>query len=448
MGAAVGAVALSSRPAHAEADRLHAFAHELRHKESRARWQIVGRSPQQATAGDSPEIDRHVDEIIGGFTAFSTIKELEALSLEEQAHPSIQRLIGESAEAVGGSIHSCLALLEGFLASDAPDREDQLRASLGRLRLSMDLWPLPTGRRNLMLSSLQRLERERRPGALLRRAEHLVAKMRKLDRLSLELDARGEVGGLPIQDPAALAQIEAGQRRWASEAAHLGGVDRPEAGRAGFGPLPEPHGATSRKTKKIVGILIISIGCVVGALFLMVGLCVLACGSAWGIPLMLLGAAIIAGSIVAGVMLLKQAKGMEDGSAALGPSRPVGSARLAVAGAEGWVRTGLHRRAGQRLAARSSGFVRLGLFEVVDAEGRGEATGEEAWLPGAPSGALVGRVGEDRFFLGSEGLVPEGPEGPLLLAVNRGAGDPPSPKGSFEVALTIYELVALPEVPA
>jgi len=41
---------------------------------------------------------------------------------------------------------------------------------------------------------------------------------------------------------------------------------------------------------------------------------------------------------------------------------------------------------------------------------------------GAPLGALVGRVGDQPFFLGRDGQVPEGPEGALELAINQVQG--------------------------
>ena len=63
------------------------------------------------------------------------------------------------------------------------------------------------------------------------------------------------------------------------------------------------------------------------------------------------------------------------------------------------------------------------------------AAGPGAPLPGAPSGALVGRVGDQTFFLGAEGLVPRGLSGPLLLAVNLRPSAAAVARGGVEVQL-------------
>ena len=52
---------------------------------------------------------------------------------------------------------------------------------------------------------------------------------------------------------------------------------------------------------------------------------------------------------------------------------------------------------------------------------------------GAPSGGLVGRVGARTFFLGSEGLVPPGLSGPLLLSLNLSPAAAAQARGGVEV---------------
>ena len=67
-------------------------------------------------------------------------------------------------------------------------------------------------------------------------------------------------------------------------------------------------------------------------------------------------------------------------------------------------------------------MVRLPGTWLADADGNGVAAESGALVVGAPLGALVGRVGDQPFFLGRDGQVPEGPEGSLELAINQVQG--------------------------
>jgi hypothetical protein len=110
-----------------------------------------------------------------------------------------------------------------------------------------------------------------------------------------------------------------------------------------------------------------------------------------------------------------------------------------VLGADGWVDAGVDRGVATTVLVRSTGLVRMRARWMADADGNGETAGAGAFVPAAPLGALVGRVGDDCFFLGSEGVVPEGPVGRLQLAVNAVPGArSQAPRGHFAAHVTVY----------
>ena len=89
-----------------------------------------------------------MDAIVAGVASFTTLRAVQEISLHDQAHPAVQEL------------------LEGWLASEDPDREGKLRAALGTIRGTLDSWPVPPARQHQLMGGLLRLERARGPQAL------------------------------------------------------------------------------------------------------------------------------------------------------------------------------------------------------------------------------------------------------------------------------------------
>jgi hypothetical protein len=115
-----------------------------------------------------------------------------------------------------------------------------------------------------------------------------------------------------------------------------------------------------------------------------------------------------------------------------GPAQPIGW--LSVPADAGWV-AAPSAAAGHDQVVLAWGLVQSGRAWPADADGDGVAAGPGAPLPGAPAGALVGRVGDRTFFLGAEGLVPRGLAGPLLLAINLSPAAAARATGGVEVQL-------------
>jgi hypothetical protein len=435
--AAVGVAAFTPRVASADSNRLSAFAAGLRGRQGELRQQYLDSVYDDRPASADRALNPHIQALAAGFGAVSTIKDIQELPPEEQAHPEIQRLIGDSATAVGASNFHTRELLEAFLASDDPNRENHLRAAVRGVRLSLPEWPTREGRKNLMVGPLLELERETRPGALVRRVERLVGRLKKVERVTAELEARDEPA-LLVTDPEVAARAEAGRQRWADE---LGDAVADDAAEAAVDELPEERPKPKKRTLKLAGILILSIGCSIGGILVLTGLCVVACGAPAGIIVMLLGVAIVGVSLWMGLSLLKKAGKLTERADPEPPEQYARTERveMPVHGAEGWVETGIQREEGRQLVVRGSGLVRARGAWMADADGNGETAGFDALVPGAPFGALVGCVGDDRFFIGSEGLVPAGPAGALRLAVNQAA--PHAPRGYFFADVTVFEPV-------
>jgi hypothetical protein len=127
-----------------------------------------------------------------------------------------------------------------------------------------------------------------------------------------------------------------------------------------------------------------------------------------------------------------------DERRAPGPLEAAAQHPVAVLAEEEWVTTPARRSAESVLLVYASGLVRSPAGWMADADGNGVVAGEQALVPGAPVCALVGRVGGETFFLGSEGRVPDGPEGALELAINRDGGVR-GPKGHMAARVYVME---------
>lgn len=380
-----------------------------------------------AGEGDRPSVAALAD----GLGALSILKLLEQVPYEDQVHPAMQRLLTEAAAAVGGALRASREVLEAFVDDehDELDRDAHLRAALRALRLGIRDWNAPGERQRQLELGLEALETDPTPGQLLRRARREVTRLRKVEAIAAAWAERADRSGLAeVHDPAVRARLEAGRARWAA----ADGEDDP-----GDGAAPVDGGLMA------AGILVLGLGSVVGLVVALAGLCVVACGSAIGVLPFLLGVGIMALSIWGGLRLMKKARSTDSPAETAeadpdGPRRVREAHRVAVLGAEGWVPTPVAREDGAvRLWVRGEGLVRNPRRWLADADGNAVAAGPGGLVPGAPVGALVGRVGDDVFFLGSEGTVPEGPAGPLWLAVNREAGE--APRGHFVALVRVLE---------
>lgn len=398
--------------------------------ELRARWAEQRRDYLDTVFADRPGADRdplHASALaIGdGLGALATYKDLEVVPPEDQAHPAMQALIHDVSAAIGGAVRATREVLEGFLAGadDDPHRDTHLQAVLRTVRFGLSDWKTSVGRQRNLELAVETFEREADREGLLRRLRRDVKRLRKAEVLAESLAARQDQTGLLALDDAALAErVAVGRARWAQD-----------------DPAP-PAGAEPKKKKTglvVLGVLVMGIGAVGGTILLALGGCGLACGGGaiYVLPLVL-GAGLIGLAIWGGIALVRRGSEPETAAHDLGPLLPRQETGVAVLAAEGWVPTGVMRGEDAPVLVEASGLVRAPGSWLADPDGSGVLAGETALVAGAPIGALVGRVGGDRFFLGRLGRVPDGPSGPIELAVNR-VDD--RCKGHFAARLRVYE---------
>lgn len=82
-----------------------------------------------------------------------------------------------------------------------------------------------------------------------------------------------------------------------------------------------------------------------------------------------------------------------------------------------WVDTGLQRSPGYQMMVYTTGFF-WDLGSKIGPNGNGKAAPEGSLWPGGPVGGLIGRIGAERFMLGSRERVPTLDGGSLELAIN------------------------------
>lgn len=111
--------------------------------------------------------------------------------------------------------------------------------------------------------------------------------------------------------------------------------------------------------------------------------------------------------------------------------------RVVVAGKDGWVQAGVILTAGQTVTVRAAGEVCTKGSDRTRCSGpEGQPRVSEANVPGFEKkghGALLGAVGDVRFYLGRERRFVAASSGPLLLGAND--VDPDNNSGAYEVAI-------------
>ncbi len=449
-GAAAASVTLLPRSADA-APAIEARVGALRAQWACQREDYLASMFADRPAAGSNTLTPHAEALGDGLGGLATLKDLEEVGIEDQIHPAFQELIGDAATAIGGALVSCRELLEEYLDGDGddPDRETHLRAALRSVRLGLGEWKTTTGRQRALEEGLLEVERETTPGALLHKVRRQLQRLRRVEALAAEMQTRwGRTGVLEVQSPEVLARVEAGRERWNREpgvAPRYTTLTEAEDGP----PLPGDCATRGRRPELLVfGIVVMGLGIVGGGMLVLSGACSVGCGGgAPAVLVLLAGLAVIGLAVWAGVVLIgKSRPGREEERIVTTPTQePIGPLvsgpiqAMTVLAGEGWMDAPVGRTAGRVVQFEAHGMARGPRGWAADADGNGAVAGADALLPGAPICALVGRVGEDRFFLGSAGVVPAGAPGPLQVAINTG-GDPTRPvKGSFAVWFTILE---------
>ncbi len=440
----------------------------------RSRWARQSAAFLEGVLGqDAAAAGGALRQIGDGVGALDVVKELELLDTGTQAQPPLQRLWREVLAATGRSARVGAAAVEAWLApgGDADDPDGRhVRGMLGAMRIGMRGAQTRPSRKAQMDAALAGVLDDDRPGQLRAHARRLLRRARKAEVLAAHLAA----------DPDAFARTFAVDPQ---RAAALGVPVDALAAQATAAPPPAlTDGADAGDVAMGVigtGVLIL-LGLVLGV----VGFCVTACGGgAAGMSLLLVGAVLVI--LAASRSGDRRRRAAEEPDAAAppphtcppcpdcppppqlvpegdpwaappppadpgaapadpgadpagaqgllpGPAQPIGW--LSVPADAGWV-AAPSAAAGHDQVVLAWGLVQSGRAWPADADGDGVAAGPGAPLPGAPAGALVGRVGDRTFFLGAEGLVPRGLSGPLLLAINLRPSLAAAARGGVEVQL-------------
>ena len=453
--AALGAAGLP-RVAFASTDEgveLGARVMGLRRRWAAERQDYLDSMFSERASAESSDLTPFTLALGNGLGALSTYKDLEEVPVEEQMHPRFQELILDVAEGLGGMLVSCRELLEHFLdGADAdPLREAHLRASLRSVRLSLSEWRTTGARQKSLEHGLLEIEREPEPGALLRRVRHQVARLKRAEVLADQVAANWEQSDvLRVADPALLARMDEGRARWAAAGVDAGVQADDGTGTSYGGGVPVDEETHSRGVHRLVlGIVVLGVGCLVGAVLVLVGGCALACSGGVGAALvMLAGLAVLGLALWLGLSLIFKGRAMMKGHGVaeaelLGPKAATAVRAVPVVAEETWVPTGVRRGADRVVLVEGAGMVRSPSGWMADADGNGTIAGDDALVPGAPVCALVGRVGAESFYLGTLGQVPPGLAGELELAVNRDGPEGLKPKGHFVVKVTVMESAAV-----
>jgi hypothetical protein len=419
----------------------------------RARWAEGARAFIEGVVGQEPgAAPAELQVISEGVAALDVVKEIELLPATTQVQRPVQRLLRALIEAVGSCSLLTATAIEAWLApgGDAGDPDGRhVRGTLGALRIGMRSANTRASRKELVERSLAEALDDPDPGRLRASARRSARRTRKAEALAQHLASDPDAFARTFTlDPARAAAMGLGPDTLALEDDNMEWDER------------DPLGGRGYSTLMALGMLALGIFAFFGFLVAVAGLCVALCGEgAVGILVFLIGAVLVFIGVVGVRGLRARAKvraELPDSAAeehtcpscppcpppVAPPSGALGALRslpapvgwVSVPADAGWV------AAPPALADHDQIVVAWGLVQTgrawpADADGDGVAAGPGAPLPGAPSGALVGRVGDQTFFLGAEGLVPRGLSGPLLLAVNLRPSAAAVARGGVEVQL-------------
>ncbi len=368
-------------------------------------------------------------EVLGeGLGALGVLKDFEQLDVETQTHPTMQALIGDIADAVAASIRASGVLLRAWLDShgQTPDGEEHLRAALIATRFTVRDWRCSVGNQQLVEHSLVEMTSDDTSGALRRRVRRQLRRLERLEGLAGEMSVR-DTGLLTPSDPALTRRVHEARLRWGAPAE----VDE------------------SQKTLRVLGILMLGLVFAGGVIIAMAGICGISCGD--GPAMLLLGLTIMGLSLWAAIGLyqggrkasrsepLSELDALEDDPWLTSTSRQPEVVILAlgsstVTTAKTWTATAADVAVGQTVRIVATGELRSAAGWVADADGSGVAAEEGSLLPGAPAASLIGKIGEEVFFIGSRLDLAVTVDGRLWLGINRNPAAEVQPEGSFQVS--------------
>ena len=407
------------------------------HEALRARWAAVRTRTAAGFAGVSPGDDAgglsgHLVQIVDGLAALDVVKELHATDPVAQCAPGVQALWRDLLVAVGRGSIAAREAAEAWLAptGEAADPDAaHLRAVLGAMRAGVDQAETTPARRAMLADSLDELLHVDLADGTRGQVRRRVRKQRRTERLAALLAADPEARRRHLHDDRRAAPLLAA------------GATAP----ASDDPLDEHHELDGEATAAALGMLLLGVVIAAGLFISVTVVCVGLCAGAGGaVALGVLGIALMALAIRGMVTLRDRRREAEDEDAAAaaaldGPGAevgrlPAGSTLRVSLHTPGWSPTGLVCGPPSVLVARAYGAVQGPRPWPVDPDGDGTAAGPTALLPGAPHGSLVGKIGEEPFFIGAEREVPAGLSGPLSLGLNLAPGE--ELKGGLEVELT------------
>lgn len=379
----------------------------------RKRW-AHGAEDMRATflmdrEGDHP-LHREADALRQGFSALEVFKEIENLSIEEQVQSPIQHLLTDIAMAVGRAVLASSALTHAYVEGEGADQdpdEHHLHGAIGALRIGVRSAKTTYGRQQLLENTLNTFTMDKQPGALRGRLRRMLRRNAKAEALAARIaEDPSSTSVLQITDPVMRDRVQAAQAE--SEP-----------------PLPAPFNGVSYADRStlILGMLGLGIVMAFGIFLALIGICTVACGESVGVIVLLIGIALI-GLTSWGVSTIKKHLHRPvDMHAAVDPQigtrwvlESAGWADLDAS--KGWLSTGLLVDRHTPMIARAWGVVRGGRLWAADAEGDGVVAGKGAPLPGAPARALIGRIADRVFFMGTEQRLPDDMEGMLELCIN------------------------------
>lgn len=381
-----------------------------------------------------PALRSDAGTLCRGFAAVEIFKELELMPVEDQVHAPVQELFAEVFAAVGGAVRTSSAWARAWADGDGlkQDPDDQhLHGALGALRLGLRDARTTYGRQQQLETTVAAAAEDKRPGALRARVRRLLRRAEKAEALAMGIaESPGSTDVLRLDNPVVEARVAAAvaaQHRAALDGTTADGTEGAKTGGATEHPL----------AMVILGMICLGALFVCGLSIAVIGLCTVACDG--GVQLLLLGLGLMGLAIWGAVRLgrwgLHQLRGTDETSAELRPTSLELVARVDIDAQTGWVPAGIQVHPGQPLVARAWGVVRGGRLWAADAEGDGVTAGRGAPLPGAPGRALIGRVGERVFFIGSDQRIPDGVAGPLELCANVSPDHQALMRGGFTVQL-------------
>ncbi|MEL6349883.1 MAG: hypothetical protein AAFV53_42665 [Myxococcota bacterium] len=402
MGTAGASMPLSGMAS--ETDRVAAHAAHLR-----TVWEMQREGFVDGMFAQVPEMRQgealDTTRIIGdGLGAMEAFKEIERLSVEEQTHPAFQALTLDVASSLGQATRVNRDLMERFLSGhDTDEGEGYLRSALHEVHQAVQDWPTSADRRRRLGFVLDQTLADASSGALRRQIRGELRRIRRLERLSIQIYENWDhTGVLSNSNPMLRRRVKAAHAHWQAQ---------------GLDPL-----RTRPSTPAVIlGILIIGVALVAGSYIAIAGLCAALCGAPEGILVLLLGVGIIALGIWGGIAVMKASSNRQqregDPQPALEPTQPQETVRLYPGD---WMKLAFARSQSVVITIKVSGQIN-GPDWVSGAIGHPVPAHPDAMVPRFPLGAVLGRIGTSNteiVLVGERYVLLPGEPAPFFLAIN------------------------------